>query len=454
MPWIDILLVATILTTLVVGVITRRRSARWVIFAGVPMVVLLIAGVVLEGTRPQIVASATMAVLSVAVVLWARSARSARLATASAVVLSLLCVGVAGAAWALPPMHVAAGSGAYRVGVDSKVWVDDSRDARGGDAPGERRSLPVSIWYPTDASGEPAPYLPQRDHAAELTDALADQYGLPAIVFDSLERAKGQALWRGHPAEGRFPVVIASPGLGSTRWFFTSWAQEIASHGVVVIALDHPYDAAATELADGTVAFSELQATGDDARDQAIADAGARIRAADIRAVIDRMETEPDKASVVRSADLAHIIAAGHSMGGAAAIEAARLDSRITGVIDIDGMPRSPEGTVLTVPLVVVVAGDADANPGYDAAVDELLAGGDAARVTLDGITHFSLIDVALMIAPVPGITGARGPSGPSLVAESTLVLIDAATTGRGLDTDALARIGRTDAASGPSVER
>ena len=454
MPWIDISITATVLVTLVVGLLTRRGSPKPVICAGALTVVALLFGAAMEGARPQIIASGVLAVLCSMVVLWARSARAFRLAVTSAVVLSLLCVGTAGASWALPPVYVEAGTGSYAVAVDSQVWVDAGRDARGGDGPGERRSLPVSIWYPTDASGEPAPYLPQRDHAAELTDALADQYGLPAIVFDSLERAKGQALWRGHPAEGRFPVVIASPGLGSTRWFFTSWAQEIASHGVVVIALDHPYDAAATELADGTVAFSELQATGDDARDQAIADAGARIRAADIRAVIDRMETETDKASVVRSADLAHIIAAGHSMGGAAAIEAARLDSRITGVIDIDGMPRSPEGTVLTVPLVVVVAGDADANPGYDAAVDELLAGGDAARVTFDGITHFSLIDVALMIAPVPGITGARGPSGPSLVAESTLVLIDAATTGRGLDTDALARIGRTDAASGPSVER
>lgn len=446
MPWIDILLVATILMTLAVGVITRRRSVRPVILAGAPMVVLFIVGVVLEGARPQIVASAAMAVLSVAVVLWARSAGSARLATASAVVLSLLCFGVAGTAWVLPPMHVAAGSGDYRVGVDSKVWVDDSRDARGGDTQGERRSLPATIWYPTDGSGEPAPYLPQREHAAELTAALADQYGLPAIMFDSLERARGEALWQGHPAAGRFPVVIASPGLGSTRWFFTSWAHELASRGVIVIAVDHPYDAASTELSDGTVAFSELRATGDDATDQAVADEGARVRAADIRAVIDRIEIEPDAASVLRSADLDHIIVAGHSMGGAAAIEAARLDSRITGVIDIDGMPRSPEGTVLGVPLLVVVAGDAGANPRYDAAVHELLAGDDSARVTLDGVTHFGLIDVALMIAPVPGVTGARGPSGPSLVAEATMVLIDATTTGRGLDVDALARIGSTDA--------
>lgn len=454
MPWIDISITAMVLVTLVIGVLTRRGSPKPVICAGALTVVALLVAVATEGARPQVIASGALVALCAVLVLWARSARAFRLAVASAAALSLLCVSVAGASWALPPMYVAAGTGAYRVAVDSEVWVDASRDARGGDTLGEKRSLPVSIWYPTDASGEPALYLPQRDHAAELSDALADQYGLPAIVFDSLERAKGQALWRGHPADGSFPVVIASPGLGSTRWFFTSWAQEIASHGVIVIALDHPYDAAATELADGTVAFSELQATGDDARDQAIADEWARIRAADIRAVIDRMETGPDQASVLRSADLGHIIVAGHSMGGAAAIEAARLDSRITGVIDIDGMPRSPEGTVLHVPLVVVVAGDAGANPRYDAAVDALLAGSDAARVTLDGITHFSLIDVALMIAPVPGITGARGPDGPSLVAETTLVLIDAATTGRGLDADALARIGRTDAAQGPSVEK
>jgi predicted dienelactone hydrolase len=44
-------------------------------------------------------------------------------------------------------------------------------------------------------------------------------------------------------------VVLFSPGLAGVRSQNTAWAQELASHGYVVVALDHPYDSAA--LADG-----------------------------------------------------------------------------------------------------------------------------------------------------------------------------------------------------------
>ena len=50
--------------------------------------------------------------------------------------------------------------------------------------------------------------------------------------------------------------------------------------------------------------------------------------------------------------------------------------------------------------------GDADPNPRYVAIRDALLAHG--ARVRRDGVTHFGRFDIGLMIAPVPGITGAH----------------------------------------------
>ena len=46
-------------------------------------------------------------------------------------------------------------------------------------------------------------------------------------------------------------MVLFSPGLAGVRSQNTAWAQELASHGYVVVALDHPYDSAAVVLADG-----------------------------------------------------------------------------------------------------------------------------------------------------------------------------------------------------------
>lgn len=131
------------------------------------------------------------------------------------------------------------------------------------------------------------------------------------------------------------------------------------------------------------------------------------IRAADIRAVIDKVEMASSDAPELAGADLRKLIAAGHSAGGAAAIEAARLDGRITAVVDIDGMPRSPAGTQLTQPLLAIVSGDMDPNPGYEHALDSLLADGNGARVTLNGVAH----------SPSPAPAGSdEDPCSPSLL--------------------------------------
>jgi dienelactone hydrolase len=265
---------------------------------------------------------------------------------------------------------------------------------------------------------------------------------MPALLFDSLTRARSAATEKASPADGSFPVVIASPGFDSTRWFFTSWADELASNGIVVIAVDHPYDAAATELADGSVAYDELRTTGDDAADQALADQWAGIRAADIRAVIDRVEGPASDSPELAVADRTAIIAAGHSAGGAAAIEAARLDPRISGVVDIDGMPRSPAETRLRQPLLAVVAGDMPANPDYDRALSGLLADRNGARVTLEGVAHLGMIDAGRLIGPVPGLTGANGQQGARLAATATLLLVKAVDAGTPLDTRALGELG------------
>ncbi|MFF2051842.1 alpha/beta hydrolase family protein [Leifsonia sp. NPDC058194] len=442
MPWIDLSATALVIAALVVGVATRRRSVLPGAITGGAAVVLLAVAFALEGPRPPLVAAGLVAVASAGVVVWARSGRLPKLAIAGVAVVVLGAVGVGGVAWALPPMSVPTPSGPHAVGVSAHVWTDPSRDAHGGSTPGQERSLPVTIWYPAAEPGPSSPYLPRDAASIALTKALAQQYGLPRILFDGLLRATSPATWQGAAAHGSFPVVVASPGFASTRWFFTSWAEELASNGVIVIAVDHPYDAAATELADGTTAVDEAESTGDDAADQAAADRAVGVRAADVRAVIDHLQSVAASTPELAGADRSTIIAAGHSAGGATAVEAARLDDRIAGVVDVDGMPRSPADTRLDRPLLAVVAGDMDSNPEYQTALDGILAGAVGARVTLDGVAHLGMMDAGRLIGPVPGITGADGPDGARRAAQATLLLVTAVETVRPIDTRALSRLG------------
>ncbi|MBT2588555.1 alpha/beta fold hydrolase [Arthrobacter sp. ISL-95] len=442
MPWLDIAAAALILLTLITGMVTRRTKAAIVITAGMATAAVLVVAVSVEGPRPQVLALLTLAVLTAGVVVWLRSSRRPRLAAATSLILILSLVGVAGAAWVLPPISIPAGSGSFTVGMNTKVWTDHHRDARGGTQPGERRSLPATIWYPAEASGERAAYLPGPERAKELSSALANLYGIPAFTLDSLSRARSNAMWQGQPALGSFPVVVASPGLNSTRWFFTTWAEELASNGVIVIALDHPYDAPVTELANGTWVHSELETTGDDARDQDLADQWTSIRASDMSALITQVLAGTSDVPGLRFADTTRFITAGHSLGGAAALEAARLDARVKAAVDIDGMPRTPEGAVTPPkPVLALVGGDADPLPDYDAALDALLANGKGTRVTLEGVTHFGMIDVGLMVAPIPGITGTRGSAGPTSVAQATLRFIASVATDSPVDISSLTQL-------------
>ena len=105
------------------------------------------------------------------------------------------------------------------------------------------------------ACGPPAGPLPgpRRRGSRGGRAGLAAQFGLPEIVFAEAELARTAAVTDA-PAErahGPYPVVLFSPGLAGVRSQNTAWAQELASHGYVVVALDHPYDSAAVVLADG-----------------------------------------------------------------------------------------------------------------------------------------------------------------------------------------------------------
>ena len=303
MPYLDLAVAAALLAALLIGFLRRRRRPLAVSVAGAVTLVLLGVALVHEGARWQVLLLAVGAVLVAGAVLWARSGRSRGWARAVAVLLSAGLIATGATAWAPPPVFVPPPTDTHAVGATAVVWTDASRDAHGGVGGEGHRSIPATIWYPATSPGTATAYLPSRPDAEGLAGALSAQYGLPAFVLDGLVRAQGTASWDAPAAQGSVPVVLASPGTASTRWLMRSWAEELASRGTVVVALDHPYDSAVAELDDGSTVRSEPTSTGDDAHDQALADAAARVRAADIRATIDEIEGPARRLPALRGAE-------------------------------------------------------------------------------------------------------------------------------------------------------
>ena len=245
----------------------------------------------------------------------------------------------------------------------------------------------------------------------------------------------------------RLPVVLFSPGLTGVRGQNTGWAMDLASHGYVVVALDHPYDSAAVLRRDGSIVRTTVTATGDDAEDNRAADRLTAIRAADLRFVLDELHRvggprapgEPPVdipeglTHLVGRLDLNRVAVAGHSIGGAAALLAAGHDPRMRAVVNLDGLPRAAGSLPHRPPVLALVAGRGTGNaPGdarYEETLEEVLAAAaPSVRVEVPGAAHLSLTDAPSFLPPLPSLTGDTGrTSGPWAAAFATRAFLDEA---------------------------
>ena len=233
----------------------------------------------------------------------------------------------------LPPL-----TGSLPVGRVQAVLIDTGRmEPRSG--PTDLRRVPLTAWYPgmagTSAATATAAYI---DNLSTIREGLLASGELGAIQVAGLDLIRSNA----HDglaladADATYPVILLSPGNATNVAFYSSLAEDLASHGYVVIGIDHPYQVAAADLGNGKVAVYP----GDGSPNDVEAGTAGKIaeRVADIRFVLDRLAA--DGAGVAQLAgrlDLGHVGIAGHSNGGIAAVEACAADKRLSACLNIDG---------------------------------------------------------------------------------------------------------------------
>ena len=145
----------------------------------------------------------------------------------------------------------------------------------------------------------------------------------------------------------RFPLLLFAPSWTGRRNQNTVQAEELASHGFIVVGIDHPYCTDLTIFPDGRRAHSTLPEFMDWSSDETVAacvrDANAQLslRTADARFVLDEIErlnrNDPDGLFTGRL-DTERVGIFGHSFGGAVAAEACRTDARFKAGANYDGL--------------------------------------------------------------------------------------------------------------------
>ncbi len=221
-------------------------------------------------------------------------------------------------------------------------WVEEATE----------RDVMVSIWYPAEddtgtgtgddtGTGEPAPYV--TPSVAGVLRSELEQGGLhrDSVDFDAF---RVNALQDVPVADkGPFPVVLYSPGMEQSRFLNALHLEELASHGYVVAAMDHPYETLAVDMPDGRVLRTSAPSFSTESLKEALT-----VRRADTRLVLDGLTAlseggSPDAGGqepppgLGEALDMDAVGMFGHSAGGLTAAEVMLEDERVDAGLDLDG---------------------------------------------------------------------------------------------------------------------
>jgi len=263
--------------------------------------------------------------------------------------------------WLLPVWSLPAPTGPWAVGSLSFALALPDAPRPDGGTETDRRTM-VRLWYPVDpalALDRDAPWVERGD---VVLPALARSGGLPWFAFDHLRLVRTHASWAAPLAApgaaplaapgvapgaaplaaapaGGWPVVSFDHGLGGFRSQTTFLAEELASHGAVVAALDHPGDALGTTLPDGTtLPYVGLPAAAEPGYVAAVVALGERWTADTLALLRTLRDLAPagDLAPFAGALDLDRLLATGHSTGGAVAVEVCHAWDGCRAVLALD----------------------------------------------------------------------------------------------------------------------
>ena len=285
-------------------------------------------------------------------------------------------------------------TGPYRIGVRTLQLEDSSRRDPWDDSP--TRKLVISLFYPAlTVHGYP--------WAHQMTAQAAGVFGtFDAGILHPLPKAGvdwAATLTHSHlnapPSPVRRPVVLYTPGGADPRTLGTGVAEELASHGYVVVSIDHPGETSEVEYPDGRLRTIELTGL---PTDPVLFRNLMTTRFADIRFVIRQLPTLPVKV------DLRRIGIYGHSAGGATAAQALDENREIKAAINLEGYLDYVEGDLFPIaqhgtrkPLLLAGT-DGFRDDRFDRTWSALLAhGGPVRRTELKNANHWVFTDFAAM---------------------------------------------------------
>jgi len=218
-------------------------------------------------------------------------------------------------------------TGPFPAGMTSRLLTDPSRRNRYGIS--TNGSFMVSIWYPAVRGPGQLPGWFEDGPLARDSAWIGAYWGNESFAAERLPYFRSHALpeARCASAQAPYPILVYSPGLGCTRNTLAGCGPDLASHGYVVVAIDH-FDAPGTVFPDGTILHGDWSAS---------SSTGTQDRIRDVLFVLDQLPGWSDHDPILAGRlDLERIATMGFSWGAESAGEVARVDARCRAAILLD----------------------------------------------------------------------------------------------------------------------
>lgn len=298
-------------------------------------------------------------------------------------------------------------TGPYAVGRTALRWLDPSRPEVLTQAADDSREVAGIIWYPAqEGTGRRARYFHDLSRVASDLRVSGEVspievLGLPLIRSGARQDANVSQ------AAATFPVLVFSPGNGTNVEFYAALAEDLASHGYIVVGVNHPYDVAAVELASGKLArFAAGIETTDVSQRAAFVQGRIDVRVQDVLFVLERLEelNTDTQSRFAGRLELSRVGILGHSLGGITAAQACVRDPRFKACLNLDGLQRG--GAISAVPdpalplqPFMLVTKEEQIRPTLAQQLEALPGG--SFLVQVHGARHESFTDGPLLIPSV-----------------------------------------------------
>ncbi|MDH5567818.1 MAG: hypothetical protein OEY15_14255 [Myxococcales bacterium] len=310
-------------------------------------------------------------------------------------------------------LELPAPTGPYAVGRLVTTWVDTERTDPYAPTQDQHRELLVWIWYPAELTerSTPAEYLPR--FWQEAPDEQSSWF-LSTFLWRNPTKVKAHSLESAEISSERekYPVIVFRSGIGAASVDYTTVAEDLASHGNIVVSADAPYSTWSVVMPDGRVIHKTDRGNPGDAliseaERSRLLDDLLDVWVADTRFLLDQiahLNAGDPQGRFSGRIDLVSTGIVGHSFGGATAAQVCHLDARCRAGIDLDGALRGSvarEGVGR--PFLFLLSDHGEATDPADREILDLIRSTahrdpeSSLIVTLVGANHFSFSDAPLI---------------------------------------------------------